>query len=329
MRPSLLAPFVLAAALLAAPSRAADGPANPIGLMLGGDGLATPKRHALAHDLGAVFFRPWDISLADWTGRHGETAAALAAGFRVILTVRNTGKGGPPPVPTQPPTDLAAYRKRLGEVLEVYRPEVLVIENEENSILFWSGTPEEYGAELKAAAAVAHAQGVKVTNGGLVSSLVAALVWDRYRARKQDAQAEDFLRRATTPEQYAQMQNPHGRERAEAAIARGKALLAADRVAGIDYVNFHWYGADPQALAEAVAFLEAETGLPAMTNEVGQHDEEPETVRKLLAKILELKLPYAIWYSVDRPDSRALQNGDGTLRPNGEAFRAFLRERFH
>ncbi|HXF81892.1 MAG TPA: hypothetical protein VNN19_03985 [bacterium] len=38
----------------------------------------------------------------------------------------------------------------------------------------------------------------------------------------------------------------------------------------------------------------------------------------------ELGLAHAIWFSIDAPQARALINPDGTLRPSGEAFRAFL-----
>ncbi|MDR7470356.1 MAG: hypothetical protein QN152_08560 [Armatimonadota bacterium] len=43
----------------------------------------------------------------------------------------------------------------------------------------------------------------------------------------------------------------------------------------------------------------------------------------------DLRLPYAVWFSIDAARARALMNPDGTLRPTGEAFRAFMAGRTH
>lgn len=74
------------------------------------------------------------------------------AGFKLIFTVRNSGG---PREPAQPPEDLSAYKERLGRILEQIHPEFLVIENEENADLYYSGTPEDYATQLKAAVEVA------------------------------------------------------------------------------------------------------------------------------------------------------------------------------
>lgn len=300
---------------------------HPFGVMLDGSGLDTPTRIATARELGVGIFRPWDIILDEWTGRRDDTEAFLKAGFTIIMTVRNNGKGGPPPKPTSPPKDLDAYKKTLGEAIETYRPELLVVENEENSGLYYLGTPKQYGAELKAACEVAHSKGIACTNGGMASSLVATLVWSRYRDRHEAAKAEDFLRRTSAQSQQRMLRTIDGQRRIGEAITKGKALLAEYKTAGIDYVNFHWYIPDPTALAETVEFLKAATGLQPITNEISLHDENPATVARLMAKVLELRLPYALWFSLDRPDARALHNPDGTLRATGLAFKKFVQEK--
>ncbi|MEM2890123.1 MAG: hypothetical protein QW358_02105 [Candidatus Hadarchaeum sp.] len=43
---------------------------------------------------------------------------------------------------------LAAYQRTLDQVLDKYRPVVLAVENEENSALFYTGTPQDYTAQL-------------------------------------------------------------------------------------------------------------------------------------------------------------------------------------
>jgi len=116
-------------------------------------------------------------------------------------------------------------------------------------------------------------------------------------------------------------------EAAWASLVKVRGLLALYKPMGADYVNFHWYSPDAQALGEAVAFLEEATGLPAMTNEFGQRQQDPQALRLIMGKLTQLGLPYAVAFSLDN-QAVAFQNDDGSLRPNGEAFRAFIAETF-
>lgn len=100
---------------------------------------------------------------------------------------------------------------------------------------------------------------------------MALLVYDHYLENGQPAMAQDFATRAFTPEERRRLNSPQAQEQ----LRKGKALLSAYRTAGMDYVNFHWYIADTPALEEAVAFLRAQTGLPVITNEVGQTTDDP------------------------------------------------------
>jgi hypothetical protein len=124
-----------------------------------------------------------------------------------------------------------------------------------------------------------------------------------------------------------------------AALNKDKAFLQVYKTSGADYMNFHWYIADSNALGEAAAFLQGAVGLPLMTNEMGQQDNSPATVTNLLTKALDLKLSYVIWFSIDpteevqaNPDKSlipvALNNPDSTLRPAGVAFAAFIQSHF-
>ena len=273
----------------------------------------------VAKALGAVYFRPASIFLDQWNGTCTECDIATSAGLKLVLTVRNSG-----PLPTAPPIDLAAYQHTLGQVLDKYRPAVLAVENEENSALFYTGTPEEYAAELKAACDVAHQKGIPCTNGGLVSALVALLVYDHYLESGQSATAQDFAARAFTPDLQRQLNSPQAQEQ----MSKGRDLLSAYRAAGADYVNFHWYIADTRALEEAVAYLRAQTGLPVITNEIGQFTDDPNQTTAIMGKIVELGLPIAVWFGLDGPKARGLVNLDGSLRPTGQAFKGFIEDRF-
>jgi hypothetical protein len=217
-------------------------------------------------------------------------------------------------------SDLAAYQSTLGQVLDRYRPAVLVVENEENSTLFYTGSPEQYAAELKAACEVAHQKNIPCANGGPVSLEIALLVYEHYLESGETASADDFATRAFTPEERHLLSSPKANDQ----IGKGKALLSSYRAAGADYVNFHWYIADTRVLQEAVTYLKAQTGLPVITNEIGQHNDNPDQTRAVMGKVVELGLPIAVWFSVDAPKARALVEKDGRLRPTGEAFQQFI-----
>lgn len=290
---------------------------NPFGLMLGAPGMTLEQRLRLVKDLGAVYFRPNAVRIANWDGTCAECEAAQRAGLKLILTVSNSGGPGQP---SRPPTDLTTYKRTLEAILNKYRPEVLVVENEENSRLFYLGAPEEYQTELHAACSQAHKMGIPCTNGGLVSTLVALLVYDHYVQRGNLAKARSFAERTFSPEERRLL----GSSRAREQIQKGKALLKAYVAAQADYVNFHWYIADPTALSEAVQFLKEATGLPVMTNEIGQHDLSPTTVTSMMNEVVRLKLPFAVWFSIDAARAYALMNSDGTLRENGKAFQQFI-----
>jgi hypothetical protein len=112
-------------------------------------------------------------------------------------------------------------------------------------------------------------------------------------------------------------------------LIRGRALLKDYAGTGADYLNFHWYVPDADALGEAVAYLRTASSLPVMSNEIGQQSDNADTAPLLLQKALDLGLPYVIWYSVDSPRAHALTNADGSLRPAGDAFKAFMQTRFN
>lgn len=297
--------------------------ANPFGVMV--SGASAQMKADRARQLGVRYIRPLSIFTGNWNGRDEECEAARAAGLELILTVR-TGSG--PRQPSGPPADLNEYQRIVGEILDRYHPALLVVENEENSAqLFYTGTPEEYHRELAAAAEVAHARGIKVTNGGLVSDLIAALVADEMAARGENDRADRYLQATLGERNVARLT---GSTRLREQLARGKALLAGYRTAGADYANFHWYN-DAAEFAAAVAYVKSATGLPVISNELGQQrSTAPATVSALMAKALELELPVAIWFSIDissHAQARGLFDDDGALRDNGKAFRDFIRTR--
>lgn len=292
--------------------------ANPFGVMLPARLARSPEGMKVARELGVAYLRPESVFLEPPDRAACPTCdIARQAGLELVLTVRANG-----PSATSPPADLTAFEHALGAALDRYRPAVLVVENEENSALFYAGTPSEYLAELAAACRVAHERGIPCANGGLVSALVVLLVYDHYRSTQGVAASEAFADRAFTPEQ----RNVLGSPEAEAQIGKGKQLLAGYRAAGADYVNFHWYQPDARALGEAVTFLRTSTGLPVISNEMGQFTDDPAQTTAVLDAAVRAGLPLVVWFGLDGPKARGLVNPDGTLRPTGEAFKRFVRD---
>lgn len=308
---------------------AAPPPAgNPFGLLLGADDIDDPYRVDLIRALGVTYFRPWYVNVEGWSGVCYDLGCDLAesAGLKLILTARNN-VGEAPPFATAPPQDGAAYRRNLSEILDRYHPAVLVVENEEDNAQFWAGTPEQYAAQLKAACQVAHDRKIACANGGLSSKTTALLVWADYIAQQQFTEACNFAQRAAAelPVDLCRFTAvEHLTPEDQARVATGHKLLEVYRSSGQDYLNLHWYIPDKTAFSEAVNFLKRATNLTVMSNEIGQYDQAPGAVQKLLSAVIDLKLPYAVWFSYDRAPSQALQNADGSLRPNGQAFRDFM-----
>ncbi len=307
------------AAVLAAGLAVAAAAENPFGVMLPSRLVRSEQGLQVAKELGVAYLRPDSVFVEGGPAACRVCDAARSAGLKLVLTVRNNG-----PQATTPPADLERYQRAVADVVERYRPEILVVENEENSALFYRGTPEAYASQLRAACEAAHRKGIRCTNGGLVSALVALLVYDDYLSNGEGRRARAFASRVFSPRERQLLGGARAREQ----VRKGKALLASYRAAGADYVNFHWYIGDPGALEEAVAYLKARTGLPVITNEVGQFTDDPEQTRTVMAKIVELGLPVAVWFGLDGPRARGLVDPDGRLRPTGEAFQQFLRRRF-
>lgn len=297
---------------------------NPFGVMTWGDNNSTKMQ--IANNLGAKYYRSLSVFLDSWQGACSECDAAVIAGLKLVLTVRNNGGAGQP---TSPPSDLNAFKQTLSQIVDKYKPEVLVIENEENSNLFYTGSPEQYLAELKAGCEVAHSKNIKCTNGGLVSKLVVVLVSESY---KPDAnKADNYLRRALTPEDYATVTASIGSPLWLSQIQRGQDLLAGYKANGADFVNFHWHQENAETIPEAVTYLvTASQGLPVLNNEISpQKSISANQVTSFMQKMLDLNLHYAIWYSNDADGiggPTALTDRDGTLNDSGKAYQKFIKD---
>jgi hypothetical protein len=296
---------------------------NPFGIFLHPRMFGIEDRVRLARELGARYFRSYPVLVPAWDGQCSECALVHEAGLEFVLTIRNSSTIETPAAPV---TDLAAYRQVVGEAIDLYEPSVVVIENEEETEHFYSGTAEQYSDQLRAGCEAAHERGVPCANGGLLSGSVTYLVYQHYVDTGQEDAARSFVDRAWENWQRRNLDSPEGLAHVRFIVDHVTEFLSTYRDAGADYVNFHWYQSDARALEEAVSYLEELTGLPAMTNELGQRNLEAAATTQIVEEVLDLGLPFAVWYSSDSRLAQSLVDRSGALRETGEAFRSAVEE---
>jgi hypothetical protein len=293
---------------------------NPFAVMLSEDSYSFGNRLNLIEQLQVKYVRPAAISVKGWPNNDRDAENFSARGFKLVITVRNAENNQS----ALPIDNITGYKNMISQVLDEHKPALLLVEDEETSLGYYKGSPDDYLKELQAACSVAHSKNMKCANGGLSSNLLALLVWDDYFRSGDYDKARSFLMRACTPWQQEELTTIKGRVRIQSKIDKGKAFLDAYRNAGPDYVNFHWYIDDSQAFKEAVAFLERTTGLVAVTDEMGMIEHDLPVFKELLEAIKELELPIVVWFSAIDPDTQALQNADFTLNDLGYALKQFI-----
>ena len=329
----MLGPVLAVLGIAATHARAATTttPGTQIGVMI----TPPPKgvgKIAEAKRLGAGVVRPLAIRL------RGDDPAkdardSVAAGLKVVVTYVDRTAG----VQTQPPSDFTGFRARLASALTRVHPELVVIENEEQAAKFYSGTAAQYLAQLRVAVRTAHARQGPVTDGGIVSPAVQIATWDDLWRHGHRAQADRFVRESIARGRprfrrlaAALPDSAHPDRDWKAAspevatlLTTTRELLAGYRASAMDYVNLHWYQGSGWAFGRAVRFLQRVTAKSAVTNEIGQFDRSPATMTSLVREAFTLEMPYVVWFAADGGGgAQGLVDADGTIRPNGVAFRS-------
>lgn len=258
-------------------------------------------------------------------------------GLEVVLDVHNDpqpdGSGHNVSHPPDTPEEVAVYRAQVAAVFDdIPAPRLVQVENEEVSTSFFQGAMSGYLNELNATVAEGHARDIEVTNGGLTWRPLSLLTWQDYKDRGLDAEADDFAERVFAADQPGVLADLRREpfqglrnQALQAAWDRAEELIAGFRASAMDYVNFHWYRDDDQALKEAVLYLRAATGKPVVTTEIGQHNEDPDVVIGHLNTVIDdLHLPLVLWFDADGDPARGLHDAPGVLRENGEAFKDYV-----
>lgn len=328
-----------------------DSTRNPFGVLCnstaGGGPLSPQIRASLGKQLGVNYLRTGTM-ISKWTGSSPANDVFVKSGFKMVMNINNAPLGGGLP-PSPFPSDMVAYRKSVGEIMDKYPAEVVVIENEEANDKYYTGTPEEYLKMLTVAIDEAHKRGLRVANGGITSRELTILVWKDFMNRGMVKEANEFGKEAIPSNFLNDLPNLNGNPAMKARIADIEKLIAAYKSLPLDYVNFHWYepinmrfaknvaaNASPDhvvpgAMEAVVNYLHNATGKPVMTNELGVVTESPNLVKEVLQEALNLKLPYVMFYSGSNDKtggSMPIHSDNGTLLPNGIAYRDFIASHF-
>ena len=306
---------------------------NPFGLMLPRT-WKNPIEMVLA--FGATSVRPKEILVGNWSGSCPETSNWRGKGVDILLTVRNATRNRLDPPGrevSRPPSNMSSYRNKVESIIRVCQANVLVVENEEDGGVFYEGSASAYSNQLLNACEVARANGIECTNGGMTANQAINMVYVHYWDTGQIVKAESFGQRLMDGDPfYNYLQGPPEQWLREKA-ATGRVYLDGYVAAGVDYVNFHWYERDAGAFEEVAAFLKEQTGIPSITNETGQGNNDPAIITPRMQKVVAQNMPYAVWHSIDQdipdaPNVVALQQADEDrlMRPHGLAFQRFIAE---
>lgn len=327
----------------------ADTSNNPVrfGVMVAkteGKIIPPSQQVKVAKALGVNYIRA-RIDIEGWAGSNDACDTYAAAGLKILLNINygipRTATGEKDPIPF--PTDMVAYSKAVNSILDKYKPEVVVIENEEDNPNYHAGSADDYINELKTGIQIAHAKGLKVTNGGITVREVCLIIYDDYMQHGQQQKAKDFAARVFPDALLQRLNNLHNPQIARQ-VEFGRKIIAAYKTLDLDYVNFHWYEPvrgrgkmgndvndttlDESIFTSVVNYLKTVTGKPVLTNEFGVFNTSPALVKGILKAAYDAKLSYAIFYSADGGVGKAvaLQNAIGELRQNGIAFKDFIKE---
>lgn len=288
-------------------------------------GLSTDTQIKVLKDLGVIYTRS-AVNLQTWKGHDVDIEKFNAVGIKVVLDIKTS---------TQDPThsfatNLTTYRDQVASVFKKYKPAFACCENEETNKNFHKVDIDAYLRELEVFSSVCAEFGVECADGGIGTQ---GLCYWIYKT-KTDDDAQSWMASTFSPEMRAATLYPDKHIEAVTYLNWIDQLLNGFKGnKNLTHVNVHLYepmnsvgdGISPFEGAYKVIsdFISDRCGKKTMTNECGQHNDNTILVRKMLGNLRRAGFTHAIWYSGDGPSGPAiaLNNSDGSLRPNGEAYK--------
>ena len=286
--------------------------------------IPLPTRMSTTKQLGTSYYRATAMIVGNNVSFTDDPATINNSGFKIALNVRNytqqPSKGGT--TPESFPQNINTYKTAIASAIDTAKPAIIVVGNEMTLSKMFSGTADQYKQMLTAACDVAKSKKIPCSNDGMLSGSVTYYVYYYYYFIKNDPQkAQNYANIAFEP---YQTKDPAA---IKTRVENNQIKAYVDTYTAVkpDYVNIHWYVANPEALAETVDVFKTATGLPVITNETNPRSCDPTITTNVMNGIVALNMSYVVWYSTDTQiGSCALQNSDGSLRPNGIAFKNFI-----
>jgi hypothetical protein len=278
----------------------------------------------IAKELGVKYVREGVLS---WTGRDRNIEAYQDNGFNILYNVSANGQDG-----KDFSKDTAGFKKTIADVLNNYSLDVIAIENEEDNWSYHGRNTVGYINELKATIPIVHGKKTKVTNGGIHDNQLLILAYRYYQNKNKDS-ANYILTLLTDGEKYAAQHPEKTDNRLCQKAAQTDSLLTFYKTLDLDYVNIHIYAPINDFVSDRTNVMASikivgdytrmRTGKPPMSNECGQHNVDPAIVNYILDGFKYANYEYAIWFDGDGDPAMALNEPDGSLRPNGEMFKSY------
>ena len=289
------------------------------------------KKVTVANNLEVDYVRN-SITVKDFTGKSPMQEKYNQHGFKIVLNLNwdhvQSINGTKTAVAF--PTNMTDYKNKLQNVLNKYKPEIAVIENEPYNDLYYKGPINDYFNELSAAISVCKQKGIKVADGGLNPQMVSILVYQNYVNKGQQKQADDFGKRALTDANLNAAKGK-GSKDINAKIDKTKSMINNYKKSDLDYVNLHWYepiktGIDqtissPGVLKEIADYLRTATGKEVITNEFRETNEKTTLIKSMVNAFKSANFKYAIDFSGEGQSGAVSLTNGTTLKPNGKAYR--------
>ena len=295
---------------------------NPFGVALAKTLSDVNKRVSVAQTLGGKYYRITALIANGKVSYTDDPVLFQNAGLRIVLNIRNYNVAPSDTVPEVFPDNLDTYKTTVGQIIDTVRPALVVVGNEVALPQNFSGTPDQYGQELAAVCEISRSKKTPCATDGMLSGSVVLYTYQYLVDHNEATRGAIFRDKAFDPDQK-KLTAKDIKTRVDQNLTP---YIDVYKSVKPDFVNIHWYVPSARSLGEAAnVFKIATGGLPVITNEYGQTDDDPTVTSCLMSRMARMHMSYAVEQSVDSSRGpRSLVNPDGSLRATGTAFKNFI-----
>lgn len=236
------------------------------------------------------------------------------SGLYVTMTYNTTDATVNDPAPF--PTNLTEIANTFDSLMSISAPDHVSFLNEPP--LFWTGTCEQYIDALAAMVPVAHAHGIKISDGGQL----AGVIWYMAKVYRDENKTDSLLLLGTlTGKDTANLLYSAYAVQQQTWYEYFISHIAAT---GVDAVNVHWYErpfvADSAMITTSkllplvVNFFKSRTGLPVITDETGTRNYNTALLNDMLSEWKALGPELVIYFDGNGTYARASAALEGVFK---------------